>query len=332
MNGDFSTATLLNVQTFMSQMITDQNNWIRRYLNPKHKTLLALIQNQQTFVRPLEDPDKDMKVDVHWFDKSGVSAGEITETCDFTGTKGGTYKQEYELTDGLEAAYSYDNKVLRTSQYETMDQYRAAMNIQHIFAIIEDWNDVAVAFLNANLSAGNKWLDGKTFNGNDETEVPAVEYNPTIFSYLSLVKEMNDMNQAFIIGGSGMQEMAYLANAQNDPTGRNLLAEMNMYTDAKTLATDSDDPFYVIDPSAYALATKTRYTSTPVPEGNDRIKYSINDPFGIGVSFDVIERIACLDDEHTTTHVKIKARFDFFANPKTLLDPDNQGILKFVKV
>lgn len=333
-NGNFDAHALQNVTIKMAQLMSSNNNWIRKYKNPKHKTLKALMENQgnAATVLPLENPAKDPKVSVLWYDKNSVSAGNLTTNCDFTGEAGSGETQEYNMTDGKEAIFSYDTEQWRTSQYDSPEEYLAAMIIMHSYAIVEGMNASALAFLDANLSGANGYTAGYTFDaGTDTTAIPAAEYSPALWTYLSTCKEINDMDAAFLIGGVGVREIAHFAEAETDATGRNLIGDTPIYVDTKGLASASNDPFYLVDPSSFAFAKKTRYTSTPVEDKLNRVKYAIADPFGLGLMFDVIEKHECLSDDAVKVTVKLKIRYDFFANPKTLASPDDQGILKFVK-
>lgn len=332
-NGDFTSAVILNTQIKLETASTDPklNNVLRTYSNPAHKTLKALLDNNVTgWTTPLEAKDKDNTVVVHWLEKTGVAANNCTTTCDWTGNEGGSYSEEYTLSCLKQDSFKYTSDTWRTSQYDEVE-YRAVMFLQIMNKLIAAANTAAIAFLEANFGV-NAYPESFTVNGSDETEVPAANLTPALWAHLSGVKEVNDMTNAFLVSGSALYTTEWLAMTDTDATGQQRINDTPIYFDLKGLSTDADMPTWLVDPASYAIANQSRYEATPVMDKLNRSFYSVQDPFGLGLTFDVIEKVACETDEEIATSVLVKLRLGFFAAPVSVVNTDNKGILKYVTV
>ncbi|MBL7942995.1 MAG: hypothetical protein JNM00_09530 [Flavobacteriales bacterium] len=98
------------------------------------------------------------------------------------------------------------------------------------------------------------------------------------------------------------------------------------------LTSDNTNPIYQVSPLAYAFASKVDSEfagSAPKRIADDHFLYSMPSRFMPGLSYQMIERTACLDNRYETSHVAMELKGKFFLNPTSVNDANNTGIVKW---
>lgn len=330
-NGDFSASTRLKVRLKAEDMFQNGN---RRTLHLNSDQLMsakALLARQVADVAPLERPDKDDQVEITWMEKTGATVTDpCTDNCDFTGPRAGSYGQTYSLTDCVEHTFSINSNDFRNNDHEITDEL-AVQLLEADFALAKQLNTKAIAFMNSSIGTSENTPTIATANDANGIVIPAAQWNSQLFAHLSLTADLNGFAAPFLVSGGELyiQDWLVARDTSDGAEGRRTAFKgMDTWFDVKGLADDAENPIYMIDSSAYALAIKNRVVGEVNHGYEGRISSTWNSVFLPGYTYDVHTRKTCQRPGETVTHYLIEARTGLFTAPTTQTTPTNTGFLK----
>lgn len=338
--GDFTTSVLSDIQLKMDDMW--QEPQLSKNYSASGETIKAIMENQTAEITPLEDPEKLKTVSVHWVDFCGDTSTETSNTdqcpMDAACPEGEAKAKNYALDIFIEDCFSVNEDKLETSIFSVEEVVaRGLMAKQR--NILERFNAKAIAVLLANLGDNPYTGDPGTFNeATNFTEVQNKDFTiQRMYPYWALVMALQKSNNAFILDGGNLYQQALVAMkdaANSDGKLANGLFEMlPFYQDLFGFArTGNSQDTLLIDAGAVAVATRSKYPSTPreIGGGVNQTRYQMPLEQLPGVFLDVAYRPDCSGDQ-IVHKWNLKLRAGVFVNP-TMCNAGNTGILGFKRV
>jgi len=273
--GDFSASVMPDVTIKINEMFGGARHMPE--LNQSIETIKALAERQTaTFdkVDVLLDHMDCRGAKIIWLKKctNTVTNGIDTPiaSCDISGTE---LESTY-LSMANNLAY-YDT--LKVSEEDCADYFTMTEKIAKGFAIImhnieKKINDSGIAFLAANEQAPADDLD-HNLNGNI-IEVPAANLTPEFLADVSIMSQLSNLYNPFIVSGKNFYKANFLAeykSAANDNVDRVLTAgPFDIFFDILSMDTTlAANATFVVDPSAYAFWSSNQYQNeSPTPRGD----------------------------------------------------------------
>lgn len=329
-NADFSASTRQKIRVKADGMFADGNRRML-HLNEGFETINALLARQTANVDPLQDPRKDDQVEVTYVQKLNQTVTDpCTDDCNFNGEQAGTYAKTYNLADCVQTNFSINDAVFRGNDHE-LEEELAVQLMEADYALTKQFNTKAVAFLNSNIGTSERTVAIATANDASGVVVPQANWNTSMFAHLSLLARYNGMPSSFIIGGSELwvQDWLTTRDTSDGAQGRlNRFGTFDIFYDLEGFITDTENPLYMVDASAYAVAIKNRVQGTRDLGYEGRGESTWQSRFLPGVTWDVFTRKTCTSPGQTTTHYQLRARTGLFTAPADQAINTNTGILK----
>lgn len=300
MAGDLSPTKILNLRVKAENAWKDGKTSVQYKVNAE--SAKAVLTNQTARVDLLTGrSNKDDVVEISFINTCGIVAEDCESNCTIDEPELDTGKEEYAVDTCKKTGFSIDEEKIRTNDYE-LEELHSAGHAASLKALDEFWAAQVLAKLSA--EAGyNAFPSPYTFNdATMATTVPAAGYSlKDMTANLIIQAQMNNINSPYYIErGLLLPEWinAQLNGGNLDGKGDVARIEMlKMYFDmmnfSKAGVTTAD--LFMIDASAVALATKTRYTSTPVVAGGkiQQTRYTVASQTLPNVSYDVIYSLEC---------------------------------------
>lgn len=338
--GDFTTSVLSDIQLKMDAMWAEPQT--SKNYSANGETVKAIMENQTAEITPLEDPEKLKTVSVHWVDFCGDTSTETSnvDQCpmDAACGEGEAKSKAYALDIFIEDCYSVNEDKLETSMF-SLEEVVARGLMAKQKNILERFNAKTIAVLLANLGV-NPYLGdpGTAETGTGFTDVQNKDFTiERMYPYWALVMALNKSNNAFILDGGNLYQQALTAqfNAANTngKLANGLFGMMPFYQDLFGFArTGNSADTLLIDSGAVAVATRSKYPSTPreIGGGVNQTRYQIPLEQLPGVFLDVAYRPDCSGDQ-IVHKWNLKLRAGVFVNP-TMCNAGNTGILGFKRI
>ena len=300
MAGDLSASNILKLRAKAENAWSDGKTASQYKVNAE--AAKAVLENQTAQIDLLTGrANKDDIVEITFINTCGVVAEDCESNCTIDEPELDTGKEEYAVDICKKTGFSIDAEKVRTNDYE-LEQLHTAGHAAAVKALDEFWAAQVLAKLDAE-SGYNAYPTPYAFDpATMVATVPAAGYNLNqLTANLILQAQMNNINMPYYIerGLLAGEFLNVQFNAGNfDGKGDAARAQfLKMYFDmlnfAKAGVTDTD--LFMIDASAVALATKTRYSSTPVLAGGkiQQTRYTVPSQALPGVSYDVIYSLEC---------------------------------------
>lgn len=338
--GDFTPNRLAEINLKMEQMWAEPQN--TKNYSANGETVKAIFDNQTAELSDLSDPEKIYDVSVNWVDFCADTVTETTnaDQCpmDQTCAEGEGKSKNYALDIFLEDCFAVNEDKLETTIW-SIEEVIARGILAKKRDIINKFNQKAIAVIIANMGDNPYVGDPGEFNSvTNYTEVQKKDFNiETMYPYWALVMALQRSNDAYVLDGGNLYQQALIAlkAAQNDNGKLDLgLFEMfPFYQDIFGFAqAGAASTTYLIDRGAMAIATRSKYPTTPREIGGNvnQTRYQMPLEYLPGVYLDVAYQPVCSSD--TILHKwNLKLRAGVFVNP-TMCDAGNTGILGFKKI
>lgn len=260
----------------------------------------AVLVNQTAQFREFDDyTTKNKKVNVTWLDTCDLVDEECEPNCEITGPEIDAQVEEYEPTICRKIDFSVDETAGRDDIYTVQEKSAAALS-RAIGKLDEFWARQVMSSLD--LYAGvNAFPAPWTYDAaNRTTNIPAAQYNLSMYANLILQAQRNNLGNAYFIENGDL--MAELLNAQLDGgnwDGKGDLARsqaLRMYHDlfnfGKAGVTDS---LFAINPNAVAMKTVNYNADSPKTLGGtvQQVVYTVPSRVLPGVKYDVYYSFTC---------------------------------------
>lgn len=333
-NGDFSCSELLVIQAKAEAIFNDD---VRNAdVTPFAESAIALLQNQTATFEALKDADKDREIKVTWVQACDMEVVDCTDQCNISGEEAGSLCQNYALGVCKETSFSVTDNVFRTSTLSA-DEVVARKMATALKALDEFWAQQVVAKLV--LFAGVNQLTAPYTVAGTETQVPAAAMNASFNGYLALAMAYNKMKSMYMLSGTSLYLTNWnaeqeSANAQNGAANQRKMQTFKKYFDLFNVDTvTAANTVFLINPSAAAMVTKTRFSTVPIEVKGKNInqkRYTVASNVLPNVFYDVYYELGCANDDITYSW-KIVTRGDIFQNPLGCTST-RTGILQFTCV
>lgn len=322
--GDFTPSQLVQIKAKAEQMWSG-GQWSKD-LTPNAEAARVVLANQTARIIPLEDKDRDVPgVKIVWLNTCDIIDEACAPVCDLDEPELESKGKDYNLTLCRHAGFSIDREKIRTDMFTREEQ--AAQGLAKVLKVLDERIAVSVltklkSFAGINLSPAPGTWD----NANTTTSIPAAAYNHTLAAYLLQMGIMNKMENNYKLSNAELYIDATNAGFEQgnlDGKGRAAMIEsLNLNFDLFNFAKAGlTEDMFVIAKNAVALASKTRYTSTPVTIGSKvgQTFYSVASPSLPGIAYDVTYEVACKvsgGKKRIVDQWGVDANYDVFLNPE----------------
>jgi hypothetical protein len=332
--GTFTCAELLKIQVAADRIWAD--NQMAQDYKPEVGVLEAIRKEQTAILREIENPEKDRTLKIFWAADCNEGTEDCDDDCEIGGAELEAQCKEYALDLCQRVGFNVKEKMFRNSEL-TREQVVAKAMLKKMKALDEYLARTMVAKLNS-FAGENQFDQGATGTGvvgSGATYIAPSYWTPDIYGYFAQVIVMNKLNNAFLIHGSNLYQMYWLAQMNNLNTDqKDQLAKINSipsYWDMFNIdAVNSPDKVsYLVTKGAVAFANKAYYPSVPVEYlGAGQLRYSVESNALPGVKYDVYYTNECTNNDiiHKWT-LYVKA--GIFLNPFGCND-EVTGVLKFI--
>lgn len=321
--GDFTCADLLEVKARASQAWGDNRN--AADLSANVVAAQAVLEQQTVTLPELKDQSKDLSLTVDWVEACDIAVQACDDSCTFTGPEAGATCKTYTLDECEEATFSVTDGKLRKSSLNKEEI--VALNMRKAIKVMEE-NIAAKVVAAVDSFAGVNALTGG-IAGLSGSDIPAPLWNGDAFAYFSQVAIMNKFTSPWMLSGSNLYQLNWLARQSSTPDELRKLTTFPQYFDLFNVDGTVGKKTYLIDRGAVALISKVYYGPTPESRVDDLVAYSMPSDRLPGVSFDVYYDKECLGLDDIRHNFKIVARYGIFQNPINECNPDNTGVLAF---
>lgn len=339
--GNFSCSDLAQVHLKAEQIWAD--NASNKDYVANVGTAKAIMQEQTVqiaeFSSQQENP-KDKTVKLIWVKDCDETSADCSDECTISGVELETACDTHALDICRNSAFQVDEKATRSNDINV--QELVAKGMLKRMKVLDEY--IAQTMVNDlyMFRGANQYTGGKgTVVGFDTNIAPAF-WNPSLFSYLSLVSVKNKFSNPFLLSGTNLYEAAWIAaknrgnaNGSGDAA---MFDTFRTYFDVFNIDTELDPEkiTFMIDKNAVGFFSKTYYPWTAGDErankyggvgGSVGMKYQVESMNLPGVFYDVTYQVVCESNE-----IKHKFRLDlnagFFRNPVGC-NLNNTGILTF---
>lgn len=289
---------------------------------------VQLLNNQTARFDELDNPAKDNIVNLTWLKYCHLVASDHdrAEDCDIEGDELSADAKEYELDKGQKFTFSVDQEKVRTGIYEVDEQ--VAIGLLKADKELSEYIAKQVlisykAFAGPNIPAirglsGPMSWDG----GNTTTNIPAASYNIGIIASLLKQMQLNKVKNGFFVNSGSLFEAwtnAMLNGNNLDGKGDDLrLKQIKLQFDMwNFLEANLTEDMFLVDKSAVALKTYTRYSLKPDIIGGKvgQTRYKMASRLLPGVEFDVIYEVKCIAGKIKYTW-QVSTQFGIWLNPE----------------
>lgn len=334
--GDISPSTLVNATVKASRI------WADNQVNADYKAhteLMKAIRRQQTAnLSVLTDPEKDREIKVTWINNCETEAedGGIDD-CDLSGNTSGTLAKTYGLSIQKKKNFTVDEMSFRTNTFD-LDEFIAREMLTADKILSNTITKMAAARMESYKGTNLLTDDQGTVNTTTgDTDIPANEFDATIFAYFQLAAEMNDFASPVLVSGRNLWKELLITRAgganANGKGLANLAGLMPLMHDLRNIDTMNAGVYktYMLAKGAMAFASKNYYKPKPtVYQGVGQTRWSMPSRNLPGLTYDVFYTNRC-EGVKIKHDFSVNAKFDFFLNPLGCND-DRTGILAFASV
>lgn len=328
--GVFTCSELLKIQALAASHFSDD---VRQAdITPFSVAAQAILENQTARLAPLQDPNKDRKMQLIWHQSCDLTVEDCGDQCEIEGTEAGSICQDVELTICKAAAIKVREFAFRTNALSREEV--AARQLAEALKAMDEWYaQQVVAYLLANAGI-NALTVPYTVSGN-ETDIPAANWTANLMGYFALAMGMNKMSNMFMLSGQNLFVSEFNAQKEaGNADGKGNVAKMatfRKYWDLFNVDSVAGKRVtFLINPNAIALVTKAYYQGMPKEykgKGFWQMRSSVASPSLPGVSYDLHYTTECESDE-VFHKWEVRTKGGIFLNPLGC-DTLRTGILQF---
>lgn len=319
--GDFSPSALLAIKLKAEQMWADSR--LSQDMKANAQAAIAVKQNSNAVIRPLEDPEKDNTVVVTFINPCAVTVQDCTSNCDLTEPELESGSKQYQLDLCKKTGFSVDAFKSRTNTY-SVDEI-AAQGLASAIKELDEWWAQQVLVKLKSFAGINVHPQPYTWAAGTTT-IPDAQYNLSVIPEIMLDAIMNKMGSSYYINNGDLW-IPY-TNAQlnaGNLDGKGDLAriqQLKMYFDMFNFgASGVTESIFAVSNSAVAFTTQAKNPAQPRVLGGQIQQTVYKVPSGVipGVEYDVYYTLKCTTvgtKAHYVHTWRVETNGGIFLNPE----------------